>query len=249
MFHDRTYSLLGAAPHSEPDLATTNLSPTVREWYSRLGMVPVSGSALKPGHLPASLCEWYAFPGAIAVASRQNRLRPMNELEVVEDEGRQLLLFMDENQGVCRWAIPLNGRDDPQVLVSVEKGPFLPYANTFSDHIFCAVWDWLNDSPYMAGAQADPLLPQDLATLGSRLQGLTTTWNWPGAENYRFATAGLRLILWSAPRQCDWYLFAACEEAFVRAARLVLPLSNLRQSLYGIDENSTSLLEQLQTRA
>ena len=222
MFHDRTYSLLGAVPPSE--------------------ILPI------PKHVPASLWEWYSLPDAIAVASRQDHLRPLNELEIWREGEHHFLVFMDENQGVCRWAVELDDGDDPQVLVSVEQGPFLPYADTFSDHIFCAVWDQPNNWGFAAGAQARPLIEDDLVALGGALQPLTRTWNWPPAtKTYRFAAAGLRLQLCSGPDQCDWYFFSDSEEAFLRAATLALPRSNLRESLYGLDERSESILTQLRT--
>src|SRR5262249_18625124 len=130
MFHDRTCSLLSVRRRPWPDLGDR----AAREWHSLFETVPASESGLLASHLPASLREWYSFPDAIAVASRQNRLRPVKAFELLGDE--QLVVFMDENQGVCHWAIPLNSGDDPRVLVSVDGDPFLPCADTFSDHIF-----------------------------------------------------------------------------------------------------------------
>ena len=219
MFHDRTYSLLGIAAGHEP-------APLL-------------------SRVPASLREWYSHPDAVAVASRQDRLRPPSELEVVAGSGRELLVFMDEDQGVCRWAVALDGTDDPEVFVSIEEAPYRRYADTFSDHIFCAVWDWLNGSSYAASAQAGPLAADDLAVLRRALRALPSTWNWPGAENYRFADVGLRLRLWSAPDQCDWYLFGDSAEAFLRGARLIAPLSDLRTLLYPLDDKSKMLLRRM----
>ncbi len=209
MYHDRTYSLLGAVPPSEV--------------------------AVIPKHLPASMREWYSFPNAIAAASRQDWLRPLHKLEIWRQEESNFLVFMSENLGVCRWAVQLDHddtpqilADDPEVLVSVELRPFLPYANTFSDHVFCAVWDWMCAS-FHAGAQAAPLAPDDLTQLSGPFQPLTRTRNWPlDCEVYRFAAAGVRLRLYSHPDQCGWELRSDSEEAFFRAARFLLPLSNLR---------------------
>src|SRR5262249_33581467 len=212
MFHDRTYALLGIVP------------PPEAEQIPHPVLFPELGPP--PGDLPASVLEWYAIPDAVKLASRQDWLWPINELQYIEYSGRRLTVFMSENQGVCRWAVRRNG-DDPEVLVSIEDGPYVRCADSFSDHIFYAVWDHLR-SRFAAVANTNPLVPGVLAVLANALQPLRPTWNWPGKENYRFAGPGIRLSLWSVADICNWHLRADSDEAFLAVLHLIMPLSNLR---------------------
>ncbi|MEU5160542.1 SMI1/KNR4 family protein [Streptomyces sp. NPDC020875] len=77
--------------------------------------------------LPAALREAYALLGLRPdLTSNQDVLRPLAELAVEPGEEADgpgaVLVFRDENQGVCRWGIPLAelGRDDPPVVVRAD---------------------------------------------------------------------------------------------------------------------------------
>jgi hypothetical protein len=58
--------------------------------------------------------------------------------------GEQLLPFMIENQGVCVWAVRLDARDDPAVVVEVDSGTpprWRRCADRFSCWLKCQVLD------------------------------------------------------------------------------------------------------------
>ncbi|QDY77314.1 SMI1/KNR4 family protein [Streptomyces qinzhouensis] len=68
--------------------------------------------------LPAALKEAYALLGRRPdLTDNHDVLRPLAELEL--DEAGEALVFRDENQGACRWGIPLAeaGLDDPPVVI------------------------------------------------------------------------------------------------------------------------------------
>ncbi|MFJ8230787.1 SMI1/KNR4 family protein [Streptomyces sp. NPDC094448] len=76
--------------------------------------------------LPAALKEAYALLGRRPdLTDNHDALRPLAELEVEADERGAVLVFRDENQGVCRWGIPVTDpadpeRDDPPVVVRLD---------------------------------------------------------------------------------------------------------------------------------
>jgi len=58
---------------------------------------------------------------------------------------KSYLPTMTENQGVCRWAIELDGSDDPPVVVEVDSTSGVSWqhcADTFSTFVYTQVWDW-----------------------------------------------------------------------------------------------------------
>lgn len=57
---------------------------------------------------------------------------------------QRLLPFKNENQGVCVWAVDMDGSDDPPVYVDVDTGgaEWFLQAPTFSAHVNACVWDY-----------------------------------------------------------------------------------------------------------
>nr|BFE59268.1 hypothetical protein GCM10020063_037940 [Dactylosporangium thailandense] len=74
--------------------------------------------------MPASVREWYSL-----AAGQEIRLLP----------------FMIENQGVCFWAVMLDGSDDPPVMISLDdlepSDEWTMLAATFSDLVYTRIWD------------------------------------------------------------------------------------------------------------
>jgi len=106
---------------------------------------------------PAAVREWYALDRAVAILEtygNSDRPIPLARLGEIEkgyggnpDQDlltNGLLLIMYENQGVTRWAIRLDGTDDPPVLVQEDwpRGPWHIYAGQFSTFVYTRVWDW-----------------------------------------------------------------------------------------------------------
>jgi hypothetical protein len=120
-----------------------------------------------------------------------------------------LLPFMIENQGVCTWAIRLNGNDDPEVLVEVDSGTppqWQRCAEAFSQWLECQVRDALLSDRMLFAAQAAPLEDLTLDHLTLKFAEGPRTYGWPGRVNYRFHGTLGDLLLWAADDQCDWWI-------------------------------------------
>src|SRR5438046_803908 len=103
-FHANTFDLLHERPAYAPG---ANILLAALE--KRIGMP-----------LPASLWEWYSMQDALGILfhySNADPAVPPNQmrLHTITDtsQPRHFLTFRHENQGVCTWAIQLDGTDDP----------------------------------------------------------------------------------------------------------------------------------------
>src|SRR5262245_47167949 len=130
-FHSTTFQLLGIEPQMSPAAQSE-----VEQAERRLGF-----------ELPASVREWYCEEKAIdslAKYSNQDWPIPLREFAVKEWKTHRLLPFKYENQGVCTWAIFLDGSDDPPVYVDVDSHgtQWNMQAPTFSAYVHACVWDY-----------------------------------------------------------------------------------------------------------
>jgi hypothetical protein len=159
-----------------------------------------------------------------------------------------VLVLSDENQGVCSWGVPLDGDRSP-VLVGGELldagDATVRYAASVEDFIAARRWDrrCLEAEPLLQ-AQAPGL---DQASLG-RLQALSpaiSTAGWPGSRQYRFEGLGVRVLLWSAAGQCDWWISAITEEPLRAFTAGLLELPGLRDTLWSNDDAGARLLGEL----
>src|SRR5262245_36142444 len=173
---------------------------------------------------PASVREWYCLDGAVGLLERYSNDDWLVDVERLGEpfdnwHGRgprdflseNLLLFMHENQGVCNWAIKLDGTPDPPVVVEVDTaaaGKWLPCADHFSTFVWCQIWD---HSQLAVGEQAQEaeLSKHDLALLKASFPQLATTFGWPGNVNYRFATEAASILIWDGEGGADWFLTAS----------------------------------------
>lgn len=176
--------------------------------------------------LPDSVHSWYTIQGAVSLLSRQDHFRPLDELELVE-EHRRLLVVADENQAVCQWAVEVTSAPDPAVFVNVDDTGWSLYTPTFSEFIFALAWDFANKWPLGGSAQAGALTASDLAVMVEKFIPLVTSFNWPAAVNYRFQTSGGRILLWSAADQCDWLVEGDSETGFLSVLEIIHGLSDL----------------------
>jgi hypothetical protein len=107
-FHDATAEYLAIRPRITM-AALGELARTQR----RLGI-----------DLPASMCEWYSYDCALSVLfenSNGDPPIPVAEFFVSESAVGPLIPIRRENQGVCTWAILLDGSNDPPVYVDVDS--------------------------------------------------------------------------------------------------------------------------------
>src|SRR5579871_1896501 len=151
LFHSATFRLLGVEPKVSP-AALTEVECAER----RLGF-----------RLPSSVREWYCTEGAIDTLARysnQDWPIPLREFAVRECETHRLLPFKNENQGVCVWAIMLDGSDDPPVYVDVDSNgaQWNMQAPSFAAHLYACIWDYVFvfDQPCLVQAQNRSLSPE-----------------------------------------------------------------------------------------
>jgi hypothetical protein len=120
--------------------------------------------------LPPSVREWYSCQNAIRVlASHSNDDPPilLEKFELEQWSSYRLLPFKHENQGVCVWAILLDESDDPPVYVNVDDNGWKLQASTFSDYVYCCIWDYavVFAKPALVQAQNEPVSDDALNTL------------------------------------------------------------------------------------
>jgi hypothetical protein len=185
--------------------------------------------------IPASLRELLVsnlWPALLAEFS--NCDRPIEVDEMARPKWSQhsaldaaLLPFMVENQGVCTWAVRLNGADDPEVLVEVDSGDppeWQPAASTFSAWLNCQVNDHMLTQRALFTAQAEPLAPATLAELERTFSVGPRTYGWPAPVVHRFSIPSGSILLWAADDQCDWWI-APSSLGNARELLEALPLS------------------------
>lgn len=107
-FHSATFELLGTRPRT-----TTAALGEIESAEQRLGV-----------RLPPSVREWYSLESALSVLSEHSNddpLIPVRDFALTDSTAGRLIPIRWENQGVCTWAILLDGSDDPPVLVDVDS--------------------------------------------------------------------------------------------------------------------------------
>jgi hypothetical protein len=214
--------------------------------------------------LPPSFTEWFGMRNGVdLLRSHSNSDDPI----AIEELGSPLcwrwtetrdclreglLPFMVENQGVCVWAISLDGSDDPAVIVA--RDPELDWracARSFSDFIDCQIWDHtvvlrptLSEGVLLT-AQDHPLRAEDLAFLRHGFSERTSTAGWPGEHQYRFESREGCLLLWDNRDQADWFIASENDEDLFQLTKGLWHVGNLRSSLWSNDDRGTDILERL----
>ncbi|BCY08108.1 hypothetical protein [Actinoplanes sp. L3-i22] len=152
-----------------------------------------------------------------------------------------VLLLSVENQGVCAWGVPL---DDPAppVLVGGPAGA----TRVFSPDVasFVEFRRWAASCEWEFAAQADELDEVTLSHLRRRYRERPGPRGWPGRATFRFEGADVRIMLWDAPGQCDWFVAGAGEAELLN----LLPFADLRTSLYAYDASGAAVLARVRGR-
>lgn len=232
-FHSATFQSLGC----EPLVSRAALSE-VEQAERRLGF-----------ELPASIREWYSTKNAIdtlAKYSNQDWPIPLSKFAVTEWKHHRLLPFKNENQGVCAWAIMLDGSADPPVYVDVDSNgtQWNMQAPTFSAYVHACVWDYVFvlDQPAIVQAQNGPLSRVAVIELRRRLSEQPPTFGWPGSTQFRFAATDHALLIWVGEDQADWFVGARDASALESALQAVWNIDSVGQSLYAGSEIGKAVL-------
>lgn len=204
--------------------------------------------------LPASLREWYSLDGACDMLLRYSNGDPPVAIANLGRDGliaRELLTIRHENQGVCTWAVLLDGSEDPPVVVDydVDFKTRQPCANSFSDYVYSCFWDWglVLNSPRVQ-AQNGPISPEALDFLRGNFAAELETYGWPGDTQYRFFTPDQRILIWESKQQADWWLSADSDDALVRLVARLWRVDDLGTSLWASDDADEYILQRARSQ-
>ncbi len=220
--------------------------------------------------LPAAVREWYELEGAVELlAAYSNDDHPVpiesfgeggnEQLRTGVSDGSTLrrLVMLHENQGVCRWAVLLNGSDDPPVEVEIEftasKPTWQHHADSFSAWIYTRIADhrWLSDieNACALGAQYQRSVPVVVTCLRTMMEEGPRTYAWPGKTNYRFLTEDRTLLIWDQENgQSDWWLSADSLESLTDLVSQISGCGGLQSTLYDLSECGAAALSQVRNR-
>ena len=210
--------------------------------------------------LPESVAQILEFPGLMKSIGAVYQGDPMfpDEPRLLDSALMSgytgiLLWLLTENQGVCRWGVPLDKGDNPPVIVGGDLAigvRSLEFAPSVESFVFAFGWDgiWMQ-SRLLIQAQADPLDASALAYLRAHYTEKVTTFGWPGEINHRFENDdGVHVELWNVPgQQCDW-MISGPPSALEAATRRLLQLSNLAVSLWSNDPAGEAILSRARTK-
>lgn len=235
-YHAKALQLVGAIPKVAPE--TENALAAVE---GRIGR-----------NLPASLREWYSLNGACELLySYSNSDPPVALADLGRDGlvGGDLLILRHENQGVCSWAVWLNGSDDPPVLVDYDTAfqTYQPCANTFSEYIRACLWDWglVLKNALLIQAQNAPISDEALAFLRSKFKAEVETSGWPADTQYRFSSSDQRILIWAGRDQADWWLAGDSGDSVARLAKMLWDVDELGHSFWSHDAAGASILQRM----
>jgi hypothetical protein len=118
---------------------------------------------------PGAIREWYARGDAVTLLKTYSNMDWPLEPEQMEVVGDRVV-FLNENQGVCRWAFRLDGCEDPGVDVQSEDAPWQSCDCSFAGFVAAQIFDWAEgwaqDSRSLWGA----VTPETLGWLTQRFQ-------------------------------------------------------------------------------
>lgn len=139
-----------------------------------------------PFHLPLvvplPLARFYALVGDRPVCTQNSLVAPAN---LVEEDGK--LTFYIENQGVCVWAVEIEG-DDPPVRVREEKG-FTPESPTLSEFLIgLLLFEAVLGAPF--SAHTDALDGRSFMKLKKRLKPFSIA-RWSTSKTQFFGGDGV----------------------------------------------------------
>jgi hypothetical protein len=235
-FHSAAFRLLGIEPQVSP-AALADVERTER----RLGF-----------RFPPSIRAWYCNAKAIellAKYSNQDWPIALQEFEVREWNSHRLLPFKNENQGVCVWAILLDGSNDPPVYVDVDSNgtQWTIHAPTFSAYIYACVWDYASVlfQPALVQAQNQPFATEAVNQLRAFCSEQLRTFGWPGNAQHRFEGEDWSVLIWSGEDQADWFIGAGDADSLETALRLVWNIDGVGKSLYDCSEIGAAVLHKI----
>lgn len=226
-YHAATLDLLLTQPHR-----STKAIEGLDEAEQRLGV-----------GMPPSLREWYSNTDAVAILAKHSNDDPpipVHEFAILDTLSGPVLPIRREDQGVCTWAVALDGSDDPPVLLDddLDGGHWRQVSPTFSAYVRACVRDYrvVVGRPALVAAQNGPVSPRAIESLRRSLIEREATFVWPGDPTYRFEGAGFGVLVWSSQDQANWFVGATDLACLVTALRLIWELDMVGPKLYDCSE-------------
>jgi hypothetical protein len=179
---------------------------------------------------------------------------PIEELASLNWRSQVLLPIRHENQGVCTWALLLDGSADPPVYVDVDSDGRLwtKHAPAFSEYVFASIWDYARvlRRAALVLAQNRPLSALALAELKRVGVAMPETAGWPGRRQYRFTVNNACALVWDDDGQADWAVGADDASALAEALAVLWELDDVGSALYeGSSDGGEALAVTKQRRA
>jgi hypothetical protein len=238
-FHTSTSRLLGIEPE-----VTADAQAEVKNAERRLGIT-----------MPASIRDWYERGDAIQILAEHSNNDPpirIADFAAMRWDSHTLVPIRYENQGVCTWAISLDGSDDPPVLVDVDTGgrEWQVLARSFSEYVYSCVWDYriVLHQPALVEAQNCEISKEAVETLALTFRQAVQTHGWPGSTQYRFHGNQQGVLIWAVEEQADWFIGASDAESLRTVLEMVWNIDSVGNSLYDCSEIGRAVLAELRAR-
>lgn len=170
--------------------------------------------------MPPSVAEWYSLTKSLDLLRRySNEDHPVSpeEFARIKHEGKELMVFMYENQGVYWWAFEKCDRDDPPVYLN-EDPPldrWVLHCDSFSDFIYTRLFDFYHwyDERLLKLAHGKPLDNGVLEILHSKYTSGPVTRGGFSHAQYRFFHSDQKITIHNVASYSEWYLSAASQSS------------------------------------
>jgi hypothetical protein len=235
LYHQATLNLIGEVPNISPQAITLldqwehiharALPPSVREWYTFEQALPWLERYSNGGH-----------PIEVAHLGRKRRYRSGGSEQEIDFLTRNLLPILTENQGMCMWAVQLDGSENPPVVVSFDymqpESTWHVYVDSFSHFVYTCVWDARVIQPDVAlFGTKEALLPEELLFLQKHFQQEPITYHFPAESNYRFSSEDQYILLQQYEYGLSWYLFAEEDNDLKQLVKTIWQCESLKKEL------------------
>jgi hypothetical protein len=154
---------------------------------------------------PRSTREWYERDDSTRLLARySNSDHPIELAKMFRDGDR--LIFMNENQGVCRWAFRLDDSDDPEVLVQTEREPWQSCNCKFAGFVAAQFFDWAEEwAEDSRTLQGDPPTAQTLRWLAENFRPgpVARQRSW---ATHRFFDDRVRIYIYDNEGWFEWWV-------------------------------------------
>ena len=151
-----------------------------------------------------------------------------------------------ENQGVCTWAVDIDGSENPAVFVDVDTNGMHwdMLAESFSNYVYSCVWDYQIVLKQSALVQAQNCTLSEVAEniLSEMLTPEVKTHGWPGSTQHRFRDPRFGVLIWNSDQQADWFVGASDGESLRLALESVWELDRVGDSFYDCSEIGRDVL-------